>query len=70
MVTDLNTSLLSVKQFLAIVPVGRTSLYQQINEGSIKTVKFGARTLIPGSEVLRLIASASAPIVEGESSIA
>lgn len=37
--------------------VGRTTLYELINSGELKTIKIGGRTLIPESELQRAIAS-------------
>lgn len=40
----------------ALGGIGRTTLYRLIAAGEIKTVKLGARTMTPRSEVNRLIA--------------
>lgn len=37
--------------------IGRTVLYELIKSGEIKTIKIGARTLVPESELQRAITS-------------
>lgn len=37
--------------------IGRTFLYSLIGDGTIKSFKVGARTLIPESELVRFIAN-------------
>jgi len=34
--------------------IGRTSLYEMIKAGELKTVKIAGRTLVPASEIYRL----------------
>lgn len=38
--------------------MGRTWLYAQIKAGHIRTVKLGARTMVPASEIERFVADA------------
>ena len=40
--------------------LGRSSLYKMINAGQLKPITIAGRTLIPRSEIERLIAEASA----------
>ncbi|QIK81749.1 helix-turn-helix domain-containing protein [Lysobacter sp. HDW10] len=40
----------------ALSGVGRTWIYEQFREGCIKPVKLGSRTLIPATEIERLVA--------------
>jgi len=40
--------------------MGRTWLYGQIKDGNIRTVKLGTRTLIPASEIDRIVSDAQA----------
>jgi excisionase family DNA binding protein len=37
--------------------IGRTTLYELIADGKIKTVKIGRRTLIPDEELQRFVAT-------------
>ena len=46
---------LSIADFLQRVPIGRTTLWRMTKEKRIKTVRFGARVIIPMSEVDRLL---------------
>lgn len=46
--------------------VGRTWLYEQIKLRRIRVVKLGTRTMIPNSELLRLVAECSAANDDGE----
>jgi hypothetical protein len=45
---------LTIPQFLQQYPVGRTRFYEEVRAGRIHTLKSGARTLIPSSELDRL----------------
>jgi len=38
------------------IGIARTSIYQLIKDGEIKSIKVGARTLIPETELQRFIA--------------
>lgn len=42
----------------ALGGMGRTWLYDQIKAGRIRPVKLGARTLIPASEIERMVSDA------------
>lgn len=44
----------------ALGGMGRTWLYGQIKDGNIRTVKLGTRTLIPASEIDRIVSDAQA----------
>ena len=44
----------------ALGGMGRTWLYSQIKDGRIRTVKLGTRTLIPASEIERIVSGAHA----------
>jgi excisionase family DNA binding protein len=48
--------LLTVKQTLATLGIGRTLLYELFEVGSLKSVKIGRRRLIPLSEIEGFIA--------------
>ena len=37
------------------IGIGRTALYELVASGELKTIKFGSRTLVPESELKRLI---------------
>jgi excisionase family DNA binding protein len=45
---------LSVNQFCAAVPCGRTKAYELIGSGEIRAIKLGRKTLIPKTELERL----------------
>ena len=47
--------LLTVKEALKYLKVGRTTLYKLIKEGKIKPVKIGKRTLIDKNDLDRFI---------------
>jgi excisionase family DNA binding protein len=49
-----------IPEACARVGIGRTMMYQLINEGKIKPIKVGRRTLIPESELQKLIAGQTA----------
>jgi len=51
----MQTELLTIPQFCAHVNIGRTNAYRLINEGQIKAVKLGKKTLIPRVEMLKWI---------------
>lgn len=46
----------SVESAAKAIGVGRTTLYELIASGAIRTFKVGARTLIPESELHRFVA--------------
>lgn len=58
-------ALLSVKEFCHLAGIGRTTFYQQIQEGRIIAKKFGRRTLIPRSEFERFVSEL--PFIEPRS---
>ena len=39
------------------IGVGRSTIYELIKSGEIRTIKIGARTLVPDTELQRLIAN-------------
>ncbi len=47
----------NVSEGARIIGVGRTTMHKMIREGRIRTVKIGARTIIPKSEIDRLLNS-------------
>lgn len=51
-----------VNDFCMAFGIGRTKFYQLVNEGRIKTVKLGSRTLIPADQVASLQADLAAGI--------
>jgi excisionase family DNA binding protein len=51
----MQSELLTIPEFCAQVNVGRTNAYRLINEGQVKAVKLGKKTLIPRTEMLRWI---------------
>ena len=48
---------LTVAEFCTTCSIGRTSFYAAVGEGRIRILKFGARTLVPVSEVAAFLAS-------------
>ncbi len=48
---------LSITQACAIAGIGRSKLYQAIKERRLKARKFGTRTIILRTELLRFLAS-------------
>lgn len=56
-------ALLSVQAFCAWAGIGRTKVYQEIEEGRLRTVTVGRRRLVPSAEAQRwldqLLADAS-----------
>ena len=46
----------SVNEAIRVSSLGRTRLYQLINEGKLEARKVGKRTLIPAASLRRLIA--------------
>ena len=46
----------SVNEAIRVSSLGRTRLYQLINEGKLEARKVGKRTLIPAARLRRLIA--------------
>lgn len=47
--------LLTIKEAMKYLKIGRTTLYKLIKEGKIKPVKIGKRTLIDKADLDRLI---------------
>ena len=45
---------LTINQFCAAVPCGRTKTYELIADGEIEAIKLGKKTLIPRAELERL----------------
>ncbi|WP_036212698.1 helix-turn-helix transcriptional regulator [Novilysobacter arseniciresistens] len=46
------------------IGLGRSSLYELIKAGRLKTVRIAGRTLVPESELQRLVAEAEAEAVQ------
>jgi hypothetical protein len=44
----------SIEEACAYLRKGRSALYQDIRDERIKTIKDGARTYVPGAEIVRL----------------
>lgn len=53
------TKLVSAKEVLTRVSIGKTLLWKTIREGRLETVKIGRRTLITEDSLERLISSGS-----------
>ena len=49
-----------INDFCATIGIGRTKAYELINEGKLTAISIAGRTLIPATEVDRLIAEAVA----------
>lgn len=47
-----------VNDFVAALGIGRTKFYSMVGAGNIKTIKFGGRTLVPNTEMDRLLEEA------------
>lgn len=45
----------NVGEAARIIGVGRTTMHKMLNQGRIRPVKIGARTVIPKSEIERLL---------------
>ena len=52
---------LSIPEFLAAVPIGRTKLYEELKAGRLRAVKVGKRTLILITEAERWLATLAGP---------
>ncbi len=50
---------LRVEEAAQVLGCGRTTVFALIREGRLRAVKLGARTIVPRSEVLRLLADAT-----------
>lgn len=50
--------------------IGRTLTYQLIAKGELRTIKIGSRTLIPESELQRLVADRLSGGAAGETDVA
>lgn len=57
--TDVDDHLYTVPEALGVLRVGRTHLYKLLAEGHIRPLRLGGRTLIPRSEIRRLITEAT-----------
>jgi excisionase family DNA binding protein len=49
-----NSLNLTINQFCAAVPCGRTKAYELIADGEVEAIKLGKKTLIPRAELERL----------------
>ncbi len=45
----------NVSESARIVGVGRTTMHKMIREGRIRPIKIGARTIVPRSEIDRIL---------------
>lgn len=52
----------TVKQSAEALGVGKTTLYELFKNGALKPIRIGGRTLVPASELHRLIAEAEAAL--------
>ena len=52
---------LSIPEFLAAVPIGRTKLYEELKAGRLRAVKVGKQTLILITEAERWLATLAGP---------
>lgn len=50
----------SINDVIALLGLGRTTVYKMISEGRLRRVKVDARTLIPAADVKALIATGQA----------
>lgn len=46
---------LTIPEFLREYPVGRTRFYEDVRAGRIRIIKSGTRTLVPSSELDKLL---------------
>jgi len=53
----MKNDLLTIPEFCERVSLGKTSVYQLLNEGKVKAVKLGKKTLIPRSSLNEFVAS-------------
>jgi excisionase family DNA binding protein len=53
-----STRLLTVPEALLVLRIGRSTFYKLAGRGEIRTLRLGARTLVPEREIERLINSA------------
>lgn len=54
--TNSESKLVSISDATAILGVGRSTIYKLINEGALKTKRIGRRTLVPRSDLDRMLA--------------
>jgi len=50
---------LRIEEAATMLGCGRTKVFDLIREGRLRVVKLGARTIVPRSEVARLLAEAT-----------
>lgn len=48
-----------INDFGKVIGISRTSIYAMIKRGELQTIKIAGRTLIPASEVQRLLSGES-----------
>jgi hypothetical protein len=65
-VADRLPTFLTIPQFLREYPVGRTRFYEEVRAGRIRILKSGARTLVPASELERLVREATLSVNDGD----
>ena len=53
------SQVLTVKQFCHEMSIGKTMFYDLVKSDAIKTFKIGRKTLIPATEIQRLINSSN-----------
>lgn len=64
---NLTRTAYSVNELLAILPLGRTSLYAAIKSGKLRAIKLGKKTLFLAPDVIEFLASLPALKNVGES---
>lgn len=45
----------NVSEAARIIGIGRTTMHKMLNQGRVRPIKIGARTIIPKSEIDRLL---------------
>lgn len=48
-----------VDEFARLLGVSKSTIWNRVNDGSLKTVKFGGATLIPAAELDRILSTAA-----------
>jgi excisionase family DNA binding protein len=59
----MNEGLMTVKDVLSYLKIGRTNLYDLINTGKIRTVKIGKRTLFDPKDLMKFIEKQKTPVI-------
>ena len=56
-ILDVSREALSISEVCAATAIGRTKIYEAINDGSLKARKFGKRTIVLRSELRDFLTS-------------